>query len=298
MRELNRLRIAIQKSGRLAEKSISLFSKCGLDFDLRRDRLLHECKEFPIDLMLVRDDDIPEYVADGVCDLGVVGENVIRERLPVSELDGDKRVAVVSSLGFGACRLSLALPEMSPVVEVKDLAGKRIATSYPNCLKNYLSDYGIEAHIVELSGSVEIAPSLNIADAVCDLVSTGGTLKSNGLKEFKTLFESQAVLIRTDRPMSATMELDLARLMQRISGVQKAAQSKYIMMNAPREALDQIRRIIPGMEAPSVIPIGTDGVKIAIHAVARENIFWETIENLKGVGASSILVLPIEKVIE
>jgi ATP phosphoribosyltransferase len=275
--------------------------KCGLDFDLRKDRLLHECKEFPIDLMLVRDDDIPEYVADGVCDLGVVGENVIWERFPFADLadqSATSGVNVITSLGFGSCRLALAVPDESGITSLERLAGLRIATSYPNCLRKFCADQAIEVQVVELSGSVEIAPSLGVADAVCDLVSTGGTLRSNGLKEFKTLFESQAVLVRTRKVLSESMERDLERLLRRIRGVLRAAQSKYIMMNAPRDSLDRIRKIIPGMEEPSVMALGTDGTKVAIHAVAREEIFWETIESLKRVGANSILVLPIEKVVE
>jgi ATP phosphoribosyltransferase len=297
MRDTGRLRIAIQKSGRLAEKSVALFAKCGLDFDFRKDRLLHECKEFPIDLMLVRDDDIPEYVADGVCDLGVVGENVIRERLLAAPGAKGTAIETVMKLGFGSCRLSIAVPEQVTFGGPADLAGKRIATSYPNCLGEYLAGHRIEAKIVELSGSVEIGPSLGIADAICDLVSTGGTLRSNGLKEAQVMFESQAALIRTARPFAPAMASDFERLLKRMDGVLKAAQAKYIMMNAPRSALDRICKIIPGMEEPSVMPLGTDGERIAIHAVARENIFWETIESLKAVGASSILVLPIEKVI-
>lgn len=297
MRDNNRLRIAIQKSGRLSEKSIALFSKCGLDFDFRKDRLLHECKEFPIDLMLVRDDDIPEYVADGVCDLGIVGENVIRERLLAVPNEKTQAIANVMKLGFGGCRLSIAVLEGAVFNGPKDLAGKRIATSYPSCLTEYLTQHGVEAKIVVLSGAVEIAPSLKIADAICDLVSTGGTLRSNGLKEVQVMYESQAALIRNSRPFEPAMASDFARFLQRMDGVLKAAQAKYIMMNAPREALDRIRKIIPGMEEPSVMPLGLDGARIAIHAVARENIFWETIESLKAVGASSILVLPIEKVI-
>ncbi len=292
MRESNRLRIAIQKSGRLAEKSVALFMKCGLDFDLRKDRLLHECKDFPIDLMLVRDDDIPEYVANGVCELGVVGENVVREHS-----HGSDKLAEAIRLGFGGCRLAIAVPESLDISSPRELSGKRIATSYPNCLRRFLDAEDVTADIVELKGSVEIAPSLHIAEAVCDLVSSGATLRSNGLRELRTLFESEAVLLRTTRPFSAVMARDFERLLQRMRGVLEAAHSKYVMMNAPRAALEEIRRIIPGMEAPSVIPLGVDGTRVAIHAVARENIFWETIENLKAVGASSILVLPIETVI-
>ncbi len=286
---MRRLRIAIQKSGRLAEKSVALFMKCGLDFDLRKDRLLYQCQDFPIDLMLVRDDDIPEYVADGVCELGVVGENVLLER--------GSKVETITKLGFGSCKLSLAIPEHETYLGPQSLQGKRIATTYPNCLKRYLAGIGVSAQIVELSGSVEIAPGLKIADLVCDLVSTGGTLRSNGLKEVQTLFTSQALLVRNPRPLEPALARDMLRLLQRVEGVLQAVQSKYIMMNAPRSALAQIQAIIPGMEEPSIIPLGEKGEKIAIHAVARENVFWETIEKLKEVGASSILVMPIEKVI-
>ena len=298
MRDSKRLRVAVQKSGRLADKSIALFAKCGLEFDLRQDRLLHQCRDFPIDLMLVRDDDIPEYVADGVCDLGVAGENIVRERLIDAPGRQASEIETLTELGFGSCRLSLAIPDALKIEHPRELGGKRIATSYPNCLRAFCTEIGIEAQVVELSGSVEIATGLGIADAVCDLVSTGGTLRSNGLREFKTLFESQAILFRTRKPLDPEMEKDLARLMQRMRGVLKAARAKYIMMNAPVSALEMIRRIIPGLEEPSVMPLGKDGLKVAIHAVAAEEIFWETIEGLKAVGATSILVLPIEKVIE
>lgn len=298
MRDNQRLRVAVQKSGRLSEKSLALFAKCGLDFDLRKDRLLHECKEFPIDLMLVRDDDIPAYVADGVCDLGVVGENAVHEHLwaaPQRKTGGAVRTLL--PLGFGACHLALAVPEGSDLRSVADFAGKRVATSYPHCLTRFMAAEGVEVEVVELAGSVEIATGLGIADAICDLVSSGATLRSNGLEELLTILESQAVLIRSDRALTPAMEHDLQRLLQRIQGVLKAARAKYVMMNAPRSALEEIRRVIPGMEDPSVMPLGSDGSKIAIHAVAYEEIFWDTIETLQRLGASSILVLPIEKVI-
>ena len=297
MRDSKRLRVAIQKSGRLADKSISLLAKCGIEFDLRRDRLFHSCREFPLDLMLVRDDDIPDYVADGVCDLGIVGENVVLERVICASNRPGGRVEVIQQLGFGACRLSVAMPERASEMSAASLSGKRIATSYPNCLRRYLDDNRIDASILELTGSVEIAPSLGIADAVCDLVSTGGTLKSNGLREFETLFESQAVLLRRTEVLAEEMEQTISRLTQRIRGVLTASKAKYIMMNAPSSSLEKIRKIIPGLEEPSVMPLGQDGARIAIHAVASEEIFWETIESLKAVGASSILVLPIEKVV-
>jgi ATP phosphoribosyltransferase len=294
---VGRLRIAIQKSGRLAEKSLALFTKCGLDFDLRKDRLMHECKDFPIDVLFVRDDDIPEYVGDGVCHLGIVGQNVVEEHSFSDPGKDPSSIEIIKHLAFGACRLSIAVPESRPFTHVRDLAGFRIATSYPSCLARFLAREGINAEIVELSGSVEIAPSLRIADAICDLVSTGGTLRSNGLKEVLRIFDSQAVLIRTVRALPPPLHKDLERFMQRVNGVIEAAQAKYIMMNAPRDALERIRQIIPGMEEPSIMPLGLNSDRIAIHAVAREDLFWETIESLKAVGATSILVLPIEKVI-
>jgi ATP phosphoribosyltransferase len=200
-----RLRLAIQKSGRLTDKSLAIFLKCGIDFDLRKDRLMHECKDFPIDLMLVRDDDIPEYIADGVCHLGIVGENVVQEKCFANPERNASSITIVKKMGFGGCRLSLAIPEDKTFTSVKDFQGQRIATSYPASLKKYLASFGVDAKIVELNGSVEIAPGLKIADAICDLVSTGGTLRSNGLKEVQTMFESQAVMIRSAPAFSPTL---------------------------------------------------------------------------------------------
>jgi ATP phosphoribosyltransferase len=292
-----RLRIAIQKSGRLSEKSTSLFMKCGLDFDLHKNRLLHSSPEFPIDLMLVRDDDIPSYVADGVCDLGIVGENVLREKYFSRPDMKPGSLEVLMRMGFGQCRLSLAAPATFKYKGPESLEGLKIATSYPSCLQEFLNTHKVKAQIVELGGSVEIAPALEIADAICDLVSTGGTLLSNGLKEITPLFESQACMVRSSQSFSPQKTVLVERLRQRIDGVLRAGRSKYIMMNAPRSALSQILEILPGMEEPSVMPLGLDGQKVAIHAVASEDIFWNTIERLKSVGANSILVLPIEKVI-
>lgn len=297
MTSAGRIRIAMQKSGRLADKSTALFQQCGLEFELRKDQLLHLCTNFPVELMLVRDDDIPEYVVDGVCQLGVVGMNVIEEKyLSVPGTDPGC-LEVLMQLGFGAARLALAVPTDFVYESARSLTGLRIATSYPSCLRRFLATAGISAEIVELSGSVEIAPALKIADAICDLVSTGGTLRSNGLKEVQVLYHSQACLVRTGGPMEPAALSTLERLKQRIAGVLQASRSKYIMMNAPRSAVEQIRKIIPGMEEPSIIPLGVDGQRVAVHAVSREDVFWETMENLKSVGASSILVLPIEKVI-
>jgi ATP phosphoribosyltransferase len=290
--ERTRLRIAIQKSGRLNDKSLSLLQKCGLGFETAngKERMLYMGEGFPIDLMMVRDDDIPEYVSDGVCDLGIVGLNILEEK--------QAKVDVLRKLGFGKCRLSLAVPNDVVFNGVSDLRGKRVATSYPGALKKFLNQHDVQAQIVELSGSVEIAPALAVAEAVCDLVSTGATLVSNGLKEVQTIFESQSVLIQQSQgPATQALKNDLERLLQRIDGVLEAVDAKYIMMNAPRSALEKIKELIPGMEEPSIMSLGDNADRIAIHAVAREKIFWQTIEKLKSIGASSILVLPIEKII-
>lgn len=301
MRDL-RLRVAIQKSGRLADKSTQLFERCGLDFDTRKDRLIRPATNFPLDLMLVRDDDIPAYVADGLCDLGIVGENIAREkffdRFDLQKAPEKMPIEKVKSLGFGSCRLSIAFPENLGYLGLQSLQRKKIATSFPVCLKNYLKQNFLEAEIVELNGCVEIAPSIGIADAVFDVVSSGATLRSNGLKEVQKVFESQACLIKATRSFPPDLQTAYERLLQRISGVMTASKAKYVMMNAPKNALSQIREILPGMESPSVIPLESDPNRVAIHAVAREDVFWETIEKLKACGASSILVLPIEKAIE
>lgn len=293
----DRIRIAIQKSGRLSEKSMGLLDDSGLNFERPKDSLFFRCENFPLDVMLLRDDDIPEYVIDGVCDLGIVGFNVLEERLLLRGEKARQSIEVVKRLGFGRCRLAIAVPNDRNYDGAASLKNLRIATSYPATLKAFLEDRKISAVIVEISGSVEVAPTLKIADAICDLVSTGTTLRSNGLREVETILESESVLVQTRREISKQKSEDIARLLQRIEGVMKARQTKYIMMNAPRAALDQIRSLLPGMEEPSIMPLGSDGNHIAIHAVSHENIFWETMEKLKMAGASSILVLPIEKII-
>ncbi len=284
-----RLRLALQKSGRLNEKSIQLLERCGLNFEWAKDKLFCKCLNFPLDVMLVRDDDSPEYVEDGVCDLGIVGLNVLEEKIR------DGSVTTLKRLGFGRCRLSIAFPNELPFSDWPSLSGLRIATSYPETLGRFLRDKSIEAEVVKISGSVEVAPALKIADAICDLVSTGATLRSNGLREVATILESESVLIQTKKREENS---ETARLVQRIDGVLKAAQTKYIMMNAPRAALPKIQALLPGLENPSILTLGGDGDRIAIHAVSHENIFWETMEKLKGAGASSILVLPIEKIVQ
>lgn len=293
----DRLRIGLQKSGRLAEKSMTLLQNAGLNFEASKDRLFSRCENFPVDLMLLRDDDIPEYVSDGVCDLGIVGYNVLQEKLLARWGNVPDSILILKKLGFGRCRLSLALPNEKEYQNFETFSGMRIATSYPATLGQFLAEHKIDAKVVEISGSVEIAPTLDIADAICDLVSTGSTLKSNGLREVVPILDSESVLVQTRRALSLTKAESTMRLLQRIEGVLKAQQTKYIMMNAPREALPKIRDLIPGMEEPTVVPLG-GGDRVAIHAVASENIFWETMEKLKGVGASSILVVPIEKIIQ
>ena len=283
------IRIAIQKSGRLFERSMDLLSRAGLDFDLGKRTLVHQALRFPAELMLVRDDDIPQYVENGTCALGIVGENLLAEH------PGSTQALV--PLGFGRCRLSIAVSETSGINSTQGLNGKRIATSYPQSLKAYADREGFACEVITLSGSVEIAPTLGIAEAACDLVSTGATLKANGLRELATVYESQATLVRTDKPLSPENEAAISRLTRRIEGVLRARNAKYIMMNAPQESLAKIRDILPGMEAPTVIPLHGHESRVAIHAVAREDIFWETMEQLKAAGADSILVSPIEKII-
>lgn len=296
MQEQDRIRIGIQKSGRLSEKSMELLQKCGLQFEWTKDRLFSRCENFPVDLMQLRDDDIPEYVNDGVCDLGIVGLNVLEEKLLGRHATPTDGVKILRKLGFGHCRLALAIPNEADYKDLSFFDGIRIATSYPRALRRYLASQDLSAEIIEISGSVEIAPRLKIADAVCDLVSTGTTLKSNGLRAVQTVLESESVLAATRQVLSVEKAEGIDRLLQRIEGVIRASQTKYIMMNAPREAVERIQKMLPGMEEPSIMPLG-NGEKVAIHAVSHETIFWETMETLKAAGASSILVLPIEKII-
>lgn len=288
-----RLRIAVQKSGRLSEKSFRLLDRCGLSFPWESQKLILKSETFPIDVMKVRDDDIPGYVADGVCDLGIVGQNVISEK----SFEIHNPPVPLLQLGFGTCRLAIAVPKELAFSGLNDLSGLRIATSYPHVLGHYLEQQGISAQVLVIHGSVEIAPTLKIADAICDLVSTGGTLRSHGLVEVATILHSQSVLLKATE-LGSEKETLIARILARVRGVLKADQTKYIMMNAPRSAIETIKGILPGMEDPSIIPLGTDSAKVAIHAVAHETVFWETMERLKAAGASSILVLPIEKIIE
>ncbi|MCJ8191128.1 ATP phosphoribosyltransferase [Sphingomicrobium aestuariivivum] len=288
---MTRLRMAVQKSGRLADAGEGLLSKAGLRIRSAKGQLTARATNFPLDLMLVRDDDIPTLVGDGVCDLGIVGLNVLEEyRLDPANEDVD----VLARLGFGGCALKVAIP-VAEDWSLGLLEGKRIATSYPLLTRAFLEKEGISAEVVTMHGAVELAPRLGIADYVCDLVSTGQTLEANGLKPVHTILESESVLIRT-RATLADEQVDRAdALKTRMLGVIATAESKYIVLNAPESALPEITRILPGAEAPTVMPLlGMEG-HVAIQAVARESVFWETLEALKAAGARDILVMPIEK---
>jgi len=291
---MNRLRVAIQKSGRLSDHSQDILKHCGLKFARSNDKLFWYGQDFPVDLLLVRDDDIPRLLLDGVCELGIVGENIAREVM--LERNGGSGLVCLRRLGFGRCRLSLAVDEDRQIGSSAELQGLRVATSYPALTRDLLAEKGLSVQIVELSGSVEIAPGLGTADAIADLVSTGSTLRANHLRELEVLFQSQAALYRPATALSAEKQQLLDRLLSRIEGVLQAAESKYVMLHAPRDALARITALLPGVEHPSIMPLeGSD--RIAIHAVCVETVFWEHLEALKAVGASAILVLPVEKML-
>ncbi|MFU8812583.1 MAG: ATP phosphoribosyltransferase [Balneolaceae bacterium] len=281
------LRIAVQKSGRLTDKTIDLLKGIGLEFDDYKRSLLVSCRNFDVELLLIRDDDIPEYVEDGVCDLGFVGGNTVAE----DEVD----VTVLRGLDYGVCRLSVAVPKNGSH-NIEDLAGKKIATSYPVLTRKFFEEKGVDVQIITLSGSVEIAPRLEIADAITDLVSSGGTLKANGLVEVGTIFHSETQLIKTNKPLSEGKQRLIEKMLLRMEGYKKASESRYIMMNAPKEAVDTIKEIIPSLKSPTVMPLADNGM-VAIHTVVPIDTFWEVMENLKEAGATGIVMLPIESMI-
>lgn len=285
-----RLRIAIQKSGRLADRSLDLIRDAGLKWVKGHNELLYRVENYPIDLIRVRDDDIPTFVADGVCDLGIVGENVLEE-----DRNGGPNAEIVMPLGFGRCTLKLATQPGIDWQGPKSLEGQRIATSYPNILKRYLEAEGVNADVVVMRGAVEVAPRMKLAGAICDLVSTGATLEANGLVARNTVYESQAVLIKSPSAPEPELADLMESVMERMSGVIASQGAKYVMMNAPRAALDEIIAILPGAGSPTIMPLAGRDDAVAVHAVCQEAVFWETLEKLKGVGASAILVLPIEK---
>lgn len=281
------LRIAIQKQGKLAEGSVALLRKCGIAFTNGNGKLRTEAEGFPLEILFLRDDDIPDYVADGVADIGIVGENILAEK--------PKAVKVVERLGFGKCRLSVAVPKSFEIPDVASLSGKKIATSYPRILSSFLSDNSISAEIHEISGSVEIAPSIGLADAVCDLVSSGSTLFSNGLREIQTIFTSEAVLISGKELDEDTAQL-IENLVFRIRSVLAASRNKYILLNAPEEKIGAIITILPGIKSPTVVPLAVPGW-VSIHSVIGESDFWEVVGQLKEAGAEGILVLSIDQMI-
>ncbi|MGH8267476.1 MAG: ATP phosphoribosyltransferase [Steroidobacteraceae bacterium] len=293
-----RLKLAVQKAGRLTDPSLDLLARCGLKVSRGQDQLVGFGENMPLDVLFVRDDDIPDLVQEDVCDLGLVGLNVLEEkRLELTSRGQVARFEPVRMLDFGRCRLSLAVPSGFSWEGPRSACGRRIATSFPFLLERYLRERDLTAEIVTLSGAVEITPRLGRADLICDLVSTGSTLQANHLREVETVLESHAVLIRT--PLALPSEKDdwVRRLLMRIDGVQQVRESKYIMLHAPRAALGEIRRLLPGSESPTIIPLEGSPDRVAVHAVCRENVFWETLESLKKVGASALLVLPVEKML-
>lgn len=282
-----KLKIAIQKSGRLYEDSILLLKECGIGISHRPNQLKTEASNFPLEVFFLRDDDIPQYVEDAVADLGLVGENVVYETA--------KQVEVVEKLGFGKCRLSIAIRRGESYPGVHSIRGKKIATSYPVLVSQFLEKNGVDAEIHEISGSVEIAPGIGLADAICDLVSSGSTLLTNGLKEVETILHSEAVLIRHPHLDAEQMQW-LDKLLFRIKAVKKARNNKYILLNAPNDKLQEIITLLPGMKSPTVLPLAEQGWS-SVHSVLNENDFWDIIEKLKAAGAQGILVVPIEKMI-
>ncbi|MGZ3778932.1 MAG: ATP phosphoribosyltransferase [Mucilaginibacter sp.] len=279
------LKIAIQKSGRLNEKSVELLKNCGLNFENYKSSLISPVSNFPLEILFLRDDDIPEYVQDGIADLGIVGENVIQET--------EVKVSYLQKLGFGRCSLKIAVPNTLKIKDLSELNGKSIATTYPVILGKFLKEKGIKADIRTISGSVEISPGLGLAHAICDLVSTGGTLKSNGLKPFADVMSSEAVLI--GRKGSEKEDL-IKELIQRVQSVLRAKETKYVVLNVEKTYLPKIIKLLPGIKSPTVVPLAEEGW-VAVHTVIPERDFWERISQLKQAGAQGIVVMPIEKII-
>lgn len=285
------LRLAVQKDGRLTEDTLSLLSACGLDFDRYRSRLFAPCRNFPLSILYGRDDDIPGYVATGVVDIGVVGSNMLLER---RESD---RVRTLMPLGFAQCRMVIAVPHESPIQSPEQLMGKRVATSFPQIVDSYFRGANVAVEIVEIAGAVEMTPALGVADAIADLSATGSSLAMHDLRAIATILESEALLLGNPAALADERRASLIdRLLLRMRSVQVARKHKYVMMNAPREALDEIRTIVPGMRAPTVVPLADPGW-VAVHTVIEEGAFWDVIERLRAAGASEILVSPIEKLV-
>jgi len=282
---LKTLKIAIQKSGRLNEKSVEILKNCGLSFENYKSSLISTVTNFPLEILFLRDDDIPEYVQDGIADLGIVGENVI------TEVNAD--VTYLQKLGFGKCTLKIAIPNESEITDISGLEGKAIATSYPVILEKYLAENNVNAVVRTISGSVEIGPGLGLSDAICDIVSTGGTLKSNGLKPFAEVMKSEAVLIGNK---GIELNEDVIELLQRIRSVLRAKETKYVVLNVAKINLEKVVSLLPGVKSPTIVPLFEEDW-VAVHSVIAEQDFWEKINSLKAAGAEGIVVMPIEKII-
>ena len=281
------LRIAIQKSGRLQEGSLKLLKDCGLSISNGKDQLKTQASNFPVEVLFLRDDDIPQYIEDGVADAGIIGENIFAEKQKAGE--------IIKRLNFAKCRLALAVPRTEQYSGINWFEGKNIATSYPNIVSDFLKRNNIKAGIHEISGSVEIAPGIGLADAICDIVSTGSTLLSNGLKEVELVMKSEAVLVAGK--LDADKKQILNKLVFRMEAVQQASNNKYILLNCPNESIEPITNVIPGMKSPTILPLSKPGWS-SLHSVVDENDFWEKIDQLKKLGAEGILVIPIEKMIK
>ncbi len=282
-----KLRIAIQKSGRLNQDSIEILKDCGISIDNGKDQLKAQASNFPMEVMFLRNGDIPQYLRDGVVDIAIIGENVLIEK--------GEDISIAERLNFSKCKVSLAVPKEATYNSIKDLDGKRIATSYPNTVHQYLADKGIKYEIHQISGSVEIAPNIGLADAICDIVSSGSTLFKNNLKEAEVMLTSEAVLAVSSSISNEAKEL-LAKLQFRIQAVLKARNSKYVLLNAPNDKLDKIIAILPGMRSPTILPLAEEGWS-SVHTVIQKHKFWEVIDELKIAGAEGILVCPIEKMV-
>ncbi|MBI4417663.1 MAG: ATP phosphoribosyltransferase [Ignavibacteriales bacterium] len=284
-----RLKIAIQKGGRLTDDSLALLRACGFDFEFQKRSLYSPCRNFELDILALRDDDIPEYVQDGVADLGIVGENIVRER--------SAKVKKLLPLGYGKCRLTISVPRGANVRSIAGLKRKRIATTYPATLSHFLRSRQIKAEIITLSGAVELAPSLDVADAICDVVSTGTTARLSGLREIHTVMESEAALFTGRKTASDPKKMQLIEsILIRISGSLQARGRRYMMLNAPSASVPKLKRIIPSLKSPTVVPLADEGM-VAVHSVIAEDVFWDVMEKLKKAGASDIIVVPIETII-
>ena len=293
----NRLIIAIQKNGRLSNDSRQLLERCGIDLLKSTDQLVCKAQNFPLDAYFVRVNDIPTFVATNACHIGILGQNILLDKQKNSPSSQLSSIETLMELGFGRCRLSIAIPNQNTYSGLGYLEGKKVATSYPGILSDYLQKKRVNAEIVSVQGAVEIAPRMGMADAICDLVSTGSTLAVNGMKEVEVILKSQSILIRNNKLNQVQEEL-LNRLLLRLKGVQAARSRKYIMLHCPLSKLEGIQSILPGSESPTIIELQGRSDLVAVHAVCEEGVFWDTMEDLKANGASSIIVLPIEKMLD